>query len=137
MSHRGPADNADLDKLQHESFNYFLKEVNPANGLVLDKTAANWPASIAATGLALAGYPVAVERGFSGAPSRSSTNSDHAAVLLDEPTGTGTRRHRSPRLLLSFSRLPDRAARMAMRAVDDRQRHFVGWRPDCRRLFRC
>jgi hypothetical protein len=31
---------------------------------VLDKTAPNWPASIAATGLALAVYPVAVERGF-------------------------------------------------------------------------
>jgi hypothetical protein len=32
--------------------------------LVIDKTAADWPASIAATGLALASYPVAVERGF-------------------------------------------------------------------------
>ena len=31
---------------------------------MLDKTAPNWPASIAATGLALAAYPVAVERGF-------------------------------------------------------------------------
>jgi hypothetical protein len=31
---------------------------------VIDKTAANWPASIAATGFALAAYPVAVERGF-------------------------------------------------------------------------
>jgi hypothetical protein len=31
---------------------------------VIDKTAADWPASIAATGFALAAYPVAVERGF-------------------------------------------------------------------------
>ena len=31
---------------------------------MLDKTAPDWPASIAATGLALAAYPVAVERGF-------------------------------------------------------------------------
>jgi len=37
---------------------------NPVNGLVIDKTAMDWPASIAATGLALAAYPVAVERGF-------------------------------------------------------------------------
>ena len=43
---------------------YFLNEVNPANGLVCDRTAANWPASIAATGLALACYPVGVERGL-------------------------------------------------------------------------
>jgi len=55
---------AQLEKLQHESFSYFLHEANPDNGLVIDKTAADWPASIAATGLALAAYPVAVERGF-------------------------------------------------------------------------
>ena len=33
-------------------------------GWGLGKTAPDWPASIAATGLVLAGYPVAVERGF-------------------------------------------------------------------------
>src|SRR5450759_2849810 len=55
---------AELEKLQHDSFNYFLNETNPVNGLVVDKTAPDWPASIAATGLALASYPVAVERGF-------------------------------------------------------------------------
>jgi len=54
----------ELEQLQFESFSYFLHETNPANGLVLDKTTENWPASIAATGLALAAYPVAVERGF-------------------------------------------------------------------------
>jgi hypothetical protein len=41
-----------------------LHETNPANGLVIDKTAPGWPASIAAVGLALTAYPVAVERGF-------------------------------------------------------------------------
>lgn len=55
---------AELEKLQLGTFTYFLRETNPDNGLVLDKTAANWPASIAATGLGLACYPVAVERGF-------------------------------------------------------------------------
>ena len=40
---------AELEKLQRESFDYFLHETNPANGLVIDKTAVNWPASIAAT----------------------------------------------------------------------------------------
>ena len=55
---------AELEKLQRESFGYFLHETNPANGLVIDKTAPDWPASIAATGLALACYPVGVERGF-------------------------------------------------------------------------
>jgi hypothetical protein len=49
---------AELELLQRESFSYFLHETNPDNGLVIDKTAANWPASIAAVGLALATYPV-------------------------------------------------------------------------------
>jgi hypothetical protein len=40
----------ELDTLQRESFGYFEHEVNPANGLINDKTAANWPCSIAATG---------------------------------------------------------------------------------------
>lgn len=54
----------ELRQLQRETFDYFLNEANPSNGLILDKTAANWPSSIAATGLALACYPVAVERGL-------------------------------------------------------------------------
>ncbi len=59
-----PAVDAELETLQRETFGYFLHETNPRNGLVRDKTAPDWPSSIAATGLALAVYPVAVERGF-------------------------------------------------------------------------
>jgi hypothetical protein len=55
---------AELHILQHESFSYFIHEINLANGLILDKTAPHWPASIAATGLGLAAYPIAVECGF-------------------------------------------------------------------------
>lgn len=54
----------DVVTLQRETFDYFIHEANPANGLIRDKTEANSPASIAATGLALACYPVGVERGF-------------------------------------------------------------------------
>ena len=53
-----------LQHLQNCAFTYFQHETNPLNGLVLDKTAPDWPASIAATGLALASYPIAVERGM-------------------------------------------------------------------------
>jgi len=59
-----PTVDVELESLQRETFNYFLHWTNPQNGLVCDKTAPDWPASIAATGLALAVYPVAVERGF-------------------------------------------------------------------------
>ncbi|CAN5690947.1 glucoamylase family protein [soil metagenome] len=55
---------ATLEKLQRDSFSYFLHETNVANGLVKDKTGTDGSASIAATGLALAAYPVGVERGF-------------------------------------------------------------------------
>lgn len=54
----------ELEIIQRKSFSYFAHETNPRNGLVIDKTAADWPASIAATGLALAASPVVVERGF-------------------------------------------------------------------------
>jgi hypothetical protein len=53
-----------LESLQRVTFDYFLYETNPANGLVIDKTQPGAPASIAAVGLALTAYPVGVERGF-------------------------------------------------------------------------
>ena len=49
MSIRKLTVDAELEKLQRETFGYFLHETNPANGLVIDKTAPDWPASIAAT----------------------------------------------------------------------------------------
>jgi hypothetical protein len=60
--HRLPTDE-DLGRLQWTTVEYYLKETNPVNGLVGDKTGPNAPASIAAVGMALATYPVAVERG--------------------------------------------------------------------------
>jgi hypothetical protein len=53
-----------LDGLQRDTFQYFVDEANPDNGLVPDNTRTTSPCSIAAVGLALACYPVASERGF-------------------------------------------------------------------------
>jgi hypothetical protein len=64
MSTIKPTIEAELEILQRESFSYFLHETNPANGLVIDKTAPDWPASIAAVGFALAAYAAGTERGF-------------------------------------------------------------------------
>lgn len=69
-NHQGPtysrnrSDDAMLHHLQRETFAYFLHEANPRNGLIRDKTKKDWPASIAATGLALAAYPIGVKRRF-------------------------------------------------------------------------
>jgi len=53
-----------LSGVQHDSFEYFLHEVSATTGLVRDKTCADWPASIAATGMALTVYPIGVERNW-------------------------------------------------------------------------
>jgi hypothetical protein len=53
-----------LSDIQRLSFEYFLKEANPENGLIADRNTPASPASIAAVGLALSAYPVGVERGF-------------------------------------------------------------------------
>jgi hypothetical protein len=53
-----------IEALQRLTFDYFLKETNPKNGLVPDSTHENSACSIAPTGFALAAYPIGVERGF-------------------------------------------------------------------------
>ena len=58
------ADEALLDALQRAAFDYFLKTVNPANGLIADTSREKSPASIGVVGFALSAYPVAVERGW-------------------------------------------------------------------------
>ncbi len=58
-----PATDEGLCRLQWTTLDYYLKESNPVNGLIRDKTDPAAPASIAATGMAMAAIPVAVERG--------------------------------------------------------------------------
>ena len=50
--------------LQRITFDYFLDYSNEDNGLVADNSRQGAPCSITAVGLALASYPVAVERGY-------------------------------------------------------------------------
>jgi hypothetical protein len=54
----------ELALLQRQTFDFFLHETNAATGLVPDNTRAGAPCSIAAVGLGLACYPVAVRRGY-------------------------------------------------------------------------
>ena len=61
-SDRLPTDE-ELSRLQWTTVEYYLKESNPVNGLIRDKTEPSAPCSIATVGMALATYPVAVERG--------------------------------------------------------------------------
>jgi hypothetical protein len=51
-----------LEKLQAQSFAYFLKYINPENGLIADKSDPLSHSSIAAVGIGLTSYVVAVDR---------------------------------------------------------------------------
>ncbi len=63
MSHPTLND-AELEKLQRDTFAYFWQNANPVNGLIADTTRDGAPASIAIVGFALSAYAAAVERGF-------------------------------------------------------------------------
>ena len=91
-----------------------------ANGLVIDKTAPDWPASIAATGLALAAYPVAVARGFMARAAAVDRTLATLRFFWNSPQGSEPDATGHQGLLLSFSRHADRPARLAMRTVDNR-----------------
>jgi hypothetical protein len=91
-----PPVSADLLDLQRHTFGYFVHEANPANGLVRDNTRYSSPSSIAAVGLGLACWPVAVERGI---VTRDEAAQRVLATLRffeeseksEEPTATGFR----------------------------------------------
>ncbi len=53
-----------VERVQRDSFRFFRDHVNPANGLVRDSTQPHTPSSIAAVGLALTCYPIAVRHGW-------------------------------------------------------------------------
>lgn len=55
-----------LSDLHRHAFGYFLRETTRANGLVIDSTGPESPASIAAVGFGLSALPVAIERGWVG-----------------------------------------------------------------------
>ena len=57
-------DDERLETLQHATFGYFERVANPSNGLVRDNTRSDSPASIVGSGLAMASYVVAAERGY-------------------------------------------------------------------------
>jgi hypothetical protein len=88
------ADPKVLEALQRATFDYFVHETNPLNGLVVDKTEPGAPASIAAVGLALSSYPVGVERRFisrADAIQRAlaTLRFFHASVQSPDPDATG------------------------------------------------
>lgn len=79
-----------LETLQRKTFDYFIHEVNPLNGLVLDRSQEGAPASIAVVGLILASYPVGVERGFISRAQAVDRTPVTLRFFRNSPQGTGT-----------------------------------------------
>ena len=83
-----PFSHRELAELQRITFDYFLKETNPENGLVPDSTRKGSPCSIAPTGFALAAYPVGVERGFITRDDAISRTLTSLRFFANSPQGT-------------------------------------------------
>lgn len=79
--------NEELDKLQLASLHYYMHEINPANGLVRDKTHKDAPASIAAVGLALSTIPILVERAVVSREFAPELALRHLRFFRDSPHG--------------------------------------------------
>jgi hypothetical protein len=58
------AEEAMLDSIQHKTFLFFLNEHHPEKGIVKDRTTANSPASIAATGFGIPSFAIGVEHNW-------------------------------------------------------------------------
>ena len=88
---RSPETSSDavLVQLQRDTFGYFLLEANPRNGLIPDNTKKHprAPCSITALGLALACYPVGVERGFVSRAAAAERVVTTLRFLWDAPQG--------------------------------------------------
>ena len=131
-----PDDDALLDRLQCETFEYFLKEVNPLNGLIADKTRDGWPASIAATGLALAAYPVGVERGLMTRDAAVTITLTTLRFFRDSVQGTAPDATGYKGFYYHFLDMTDGTASLAVRALDRRHGIPAGRRTDRRGLLR-
>ncbi len=58
------SDDAFLDYVERQTFQYFWNEANPQNGLIRDRSRQGSPCSIAAVGFGLSAINVAIERGW-------------------------------------------------------------------------
>ncbi|MFA5085858.1 MAG: hypothetical protein WC482_05795, partial [Candidatus Omnitrophota bacterium] len=60
----GSSDEKFLDKVEYDSILYFVREMNPANGLIKDSSRPGSPASVAAAGFGLTAICIGESRGW-------------------------------------------------------------------------
>ena len=108
------SDSEMLDDLRRETFDYFRHEVNPRNGLIADKTQPGSPSSIAAVGMGLSVYVVAVERGLLSRAEAVDRTLTLLRFFQSSHQGPEARCHGIQRVLLSLPRHADRPPGLAM-----------------------
>jgi hypothetical protein len=77
-----------LQKLQQETFDYFLYQADEHTGLIADKTQPGSVASIAAVGMGLSCYITGVERGYMSRTDAVNRTRKVLEFLLNSPQGT-------------------------------------------------
>jgi beta-xylosidase len=87
QARRADDDQRMLMRLQKDSYTFFLKHVDHRTGLVRDSSESDSPDCIAATGMALACYPLAVERGFLTRSDAATLTLTAIRTMLDAPQG--------------------------------------------------
>ncbi len=110
---------AKLAQIQKSTFGYFLKETNPANGMVPDSTKENSAASIAAIGFALTAYPIGVERRYLTRAEAIKRTLTTLRFFLGERAIDRTGRHRLSGVLLPFPRHENREPCARLRVIHD------------------
>jgi hypothetical protein len=82
-------DRAMLVALQRQTFDYFSAQRSEHNGLIADRSRADSPASIAAVGLGISAYAVAVERGILSRADAMTRTLGVLRLLHGSPAGGG------------------------------------------------
>jgi len=79
----------ELARLESDTFDYFLHEVNSETGLVADSTREGAPSSIAVIGFALTIYPIGVQRGYLSRTEAIKRTLTTLKFFYDGPEGDG------------------------------------------------
>src|SRR5258706_6260127 len=78
-----------LDTLQHSAFGFFWNEVNPANGLIRDRSNGSTLCSIASVGFGLSAIPIGIDHGWITRAQGRSRVRTTLTTFYTGPQGTG------------------------------------------------
>jgi hypothetical protein len=105
-----------LDNLRRTIVGYCCNESNPRNGLIADRTEPGSPSSIAAVGMGLSGYIVAVERDIRESLSRVKSGAQIPSLEREKASAESNRRLGNKPILRAMA-IPSAAERPGAQAI--------------------